>query len=116
MDQISLCLGVCAASLRGEDTDGSIAAARRETDPINGQAPMSTVSVTHRPLDEAAINNIEKLLSVALNSLLIKEIYLEHYSYLLTLLPWDNRCWVAVVIIADVQAYRKVLTDVRHIG
>ena len=60
------------ASLRGEDTHGTIASARQETEPINRQAPMSTIVGTHRPLDEAAIEDIDKMLSIPLDSLVLK--------------------------------------------
>ena len=56
MDHISCCLDVCAASLRGEDTHGAIVAAGLETNIIIIQAPMSTITGTRRPLDEAAID------------------------------------------------------------
>ena len=115
MDHISRCLGVCAASLRGEDTHGAIAAARQETDPINGQAPMATSAGTRRPLDEAAIDELEKLLSIPLDSLALKVLELEHYSDLLTFLPWDNRCQVAVVMLTAVQTSGKAITDVRQV-
>ena len=115
MNHISRFLGICAASLRGEDTHGAIASARRDTDPIKRQAPISTIAGTRRPLDEAAIDEIEKLLSIPLYSLLLKVLELDHYSDLLTFLPWENRCQVSVVMLTSVQASGKVLTYVRHI-
>ena len=115
MDHISRFLGVCAASLRVEDTHGAIAAAQQETNPIDGQALMSNIVGTHRLLDEAAIGKLEKLLSVPLDSLVLKMIELDHYSDLITFLPWDNSCEVAVVIFTSIQDYGKVLIDVCHI-
>ena len=115
MDPTSRCIGVCVASLRGEDTHGAIVAARRETDPINGQTPMSAISGTRRPLNEADIDELEKLLSIPLNSLVLTVIELENYFDLLIFLPWDNHCQVAVVMLTPVQASGKVLTDVRQI-
>ena len=56
MDHISCCLSVCDASLRGEDTYGAIVAAGLDTNPITRQAPMSNITGTCRPLDEAAID------------------------------------------------------------
>ena len=64
-----------------------------------------------RPL----LTSFEKLLSVPLDSLVIKLLDLEHCSDLLTFLPWDNRFQVAVVMPMDVQAYGKGLMDVRQI-
>ena len=71
MDHISRCINVCDVSLLGEDTHGAIAAARKETNPINGQAPMLTIAGTPRPLDEADIDELEKMLSVPLDSLVL---------------------------------------------
>ena len=47
---------------------------------------MLTVSGTHRPLYEDTIDKLEKLLSIPLDSLMLKVIELEHYSDLLTFL------------------------------
>ena len=76
---------------------------------------MLTVSGTHRPLYEDTIDKLEKLLSIPLDSLMLKVIELEHYSDLLTFLLWDNRYQVAVVMIIDVQTFGKVLIDFRQI-
>ena len=78
MDHISRFLGVCAASLQGEDTHGAISAARRETDPVNRQDHMLTISVTRRPLDDSTIYELEKLLYISLDSLVLKVLYIEH--------------------------------------
>ena len=78
MYHISWCLDVCAVSLQEEDTHGDIAATRRDIDPINRQAPMWTIADTRIPLDEDAIENIEKLLSTPLDSLVLKVLDLEH--------------------------------------
>ena len=115
MDHISRCLGVCDASLRGEDTHGVIVASRQETDPINGQAHMLTISGTCRPLYEATIDNINKLLSIPLNSLVLTVIELENYFDLLIFLPWDNHCQVAVVTLMAVQVSGKGFMDVHQI-
>ena len=115
MDHISCCLDVYAASLRGEDTHGAIVATGLETEIIIRHAPMSTITGTHRPLDEAAIDELEKLLPTPLDSVVLKVLELEQYSDLITVLPWDNRCQVAVVIIMAIQASGKGLMDVRQI-
>ena len=65
---------------------------------------MSTITCNHRLLDEAAMDELEKLLSIPLDSLVLKVLELEHYSDLLTVLPWDNGFQVAVVMLMAVQA------------
>ena len=92
-----------------------IVAAGLETDTIIIQAPMSTITGTGRPLDEAAIDELEKMLSIPLDSLVLKVLELDHYSDLLTVLPWENRCKVAVVMLMAVQASGEGLIDVRQI-
>ena len=76
---------------------------------------MSTIVVTRRPLDEAAIDELDKLLSIPLDSLVLKVLELEHYSGLLNFLPWDKTFQVAVVMLTADQTYGKVLTDVCQI-
>ena len=115
MYHIRFCIGVCAAPHQGEDTHSAISDERRETDPISGQAHMSTISGTRRPLDEAAIYKLGELLPIPLDSLVIKLIELEHYSDLLNLLPWYNRCPVSVEIPTVIQASQKVLADFHQI-
>ena len=87
MDHISCYIGVCAASFRGEDTHGAVVAARQDTKPINRQATMSSITGTHKPLDESAIDELEIIISIPLDSLLLKVLELKKYSDLLNLLP-----------------------------
>ena len=76
---------------------------------------MLTIAGTHRPLNEAAIDDIDNLLSIPLDYLVIKVLELEHYYGLITFLPCDNLCQVDVVMLTAVQESGKVLTDVFHI-
>ena len=55
------------------------------------------------------------MLSITLDDLVLKVLDIEHYSDLLTFLPWENCCQVSVVILTVVQASGKVLTNVRNI-
>ena len=70
---------------------------------------MLTITGTHRPIYEAAIDELEKLPPIPLDSLVLKVLELEHYSDLLTVLPWYNRCQVAAVMLMAVQASGKGL-------
>ena len=65
---------------------------------------MWTISGTHRPLNEVAIYELQKLLYIPPYSLVLKVIELDHCSELLTFLPRENRWQVAVVMIMGVQA------------
>ena len=77
MDHIDRCLDVCAATLRGEGNHGIMGNVNVQPTPI--------------PLDDRAVNELEKLLSLPLEELALGLLKLRHYSELLALLPWDNR-------------------------
>ena len=90
-------------------------AAGLDTNTIIRQAPMSTIIVTLISLDEAAIDKLEKLISILLDVLVLKVLEIEHYYDLITVLPWDNRFQVDGVMLMAVQASGKGLMDVCHI-
>ena len=89
--------------------------ARQETYLINRQAYISTLVGTCKPLDEAAIDELERLLSTPLDYLVLKVLDIEHYYDLLTFLTWDNRFQVDVLMLTAVQVSGKGLMDVCHI-
>ena len=76
---------------------------------------MLTIEGIHKPFYDAAIYEIERLLSIPHDYLVLKVLELEHYSDLINFLPWDKRCQVAVVMLTDVQVYGKGLMDVCQI-
>ena len=76
---------------------------------------MSTIAVTHRPLDDSAIDELEKMLSIPLDSIMLKVLDIEHYSDLPTSPPCNNRFLVAMIMLMDIQVSGKFLIYVRHI-
>ena len=76
---------------------------------------MPTITGTHKLLDEAAIDELERLLSIPLDPLVFRVLDLEHCSDLLTFLPWNNYCQVAVVMLMEIQVSGKSLMDFRQI-
>ena len=112
MEQISECLGVCARYLSGQDVgekeDGSNAGG-------SGGVKFDAAVSSPRTLDEVAIEELEKLLSIPLDSLALRVLELEHYSNLLTFLPWDNRRQVAAVMLNAVLTSGKTLNDLDQI-
>jgi hypothetical protein len=54
------------------------------------------------PLDEVSIVELEKLLSIPLDSLALKVLKIEHYGELISFLPWNNRRQVAVSLLQAV--------------
>ena len=87
INYIDNCLGVCASALRGEGQHGILApdGVTMQPNPI--------------PLDDRAINELEKILSLPLEELALGVLDLEHYSELLELLPWENRKQVATQLL-----------------
>jgi vacuolar protein sorting-associated protein 35 len=81
LDYMDRCLEVCASTLRGEGNHGIISASGAHVN----------VPPTPIPLDERAINELEKLLTLPLEELALGVLELRHYSQLLSLLPWENR-------------------------
>ncbi len=99
MNQIGRCLGVCVSALRQanvsyEMEEGTVASMPQEKEVI-------------KPLDEVSIVELEKLLSIPLDSLALKVLKLEHYGELISFLPWNNRREVAVSLL---QSLAKVVS------
>ena len=112
MGQISECLGVCARYLCGQDVgekkDGSDATG-------GGGVKFDAAVSSPRKVDDVAVEELEKLLSIPLDSLALRVLELEHYSDLLTFLPWDNRRQVAIVMLNAVLTSGKSLSDLGQI-
>jgi vacuolar protein sorting-associated protein 35 len=89
MEQVNRCLLVCKSALdqarMGIPEEGTAAAPMKE-------------------LDEAAVTELGKLLSIPLDSLALKVLELDHYSDLLAHLPWENRREVGVSMLKSVIA------------
>ncbi|GFH48731.1 hypothetical protein CTEN210_05207 [Chaetoceros tenuissimus] len=87
INYIDNCLRVCASALRGEGQHGILApdGVTMQPNPI--------------PLDDRAINELERILSLPLEELSLGVLDLEHYSELLELLPWENRKQVATQLL-----------------
>lgn len=96
MSQISQCLGVCVSALRQANA--------------SYEAPEGTVAnvpedkIVIKPLDEISVAELEKLLSIPLDSLALRVLKLAHYSELLAFLPWANRREVAINMLKAVDA------------
>jgi len=100
MDHVNKCLGVCASGLRGVMGNNS-------TGP--GPRPMPI------QLDVVAVVELEKLLSLPLESLALRVLELDHYSDLLSFLPFNNRKLVAVSMLKAVEASGQTPMDLNEI-
>ena len=89
MEQITQCMSACVSALHQanasyEMTDGTM------------------VNVPPKQLDEVAVTELEKLLSIPLESLALKVLQLQHYDQLIAFLPWSNRRGVAIKLLEAV--------------
>ncbi len=89
MEQVNKCLGVCVNALHQAS---------------NAIPPEGTVvNPPGAPkLDEASITELQKLLSIPLESLALKVLELHHYSDLLACLPWEHRRDVGMAMLHSI--------------
>ena len=88
MNQISRCIAVCVSALRQANASYDV------QDGAVTQAPNDNVMI--KALDEASVVELEKLLSIPLDSLALKVLKLDHYGDLISFLPWASRKEVAL--------------------
>ena len=111
MTHISTCLGVCARYLSGGDAAAGVAAYSRGSK----EATAVKFATAPRELDDVAVDELEKLLSIPLDSLALRVLELESYADLVAFLPWDNRRQVAAVLLNAVLTNGNELTDLTQI-
>ena len=87
MDHINRCLGACASCLRGEGASQGV---------IAGQSG----AITPIPMDEMAVKELEKLLSLPLQTMGLNILDLDQYSELLAFLPIDHRKRVGLELLS----------------
>jgi hypothetical protein len=102
MDHLNKCLGACASCLRGEGTSlGALAA--------------ESGAVRSIPMDEVAVKELEKLLSLPLETMGLNILYLDQYSELLTFLPLDHRKRVGVELLNVLYLSGEKMTELAEI-
>jgi Vacuolar protein sorting-associated protein 35 len=94
MEQVSHCISNCVAGLRQ---------ASAYHDVVPGGTTQSTAPQPTKILDDASVVELEKLLSIPLDSLSLKVLELEQYSHLIGFLPWVNRREVAIAMLKAVE-------------
>ena len=92
---ISRCLGSCVAALRQANASYDV--------PEGTFATVPEDSIVIKALDDASVVELEKLLSIPLETLALRVLELEHYSSLITFLPWANRREVAMNMLRAVE-------------
>jgi vacuolar protein sorting-associated protein 35 len=98
---VNHCINQTVSVLRGASKQSKQAAA-------DGQPAASSVPVT---LDDAAVMELESLLSIPLASLALQVLELNEYSDILAFLPWESRKQVALELVRAVLAARTSLSD-----
>jgi len=93
MEQVNRCLGTCITFIRQAAQVGALA--NQTTLPEEDGA---------FELDEASVVELEKMLSIPLDSLALKVLQLDHYSDLLRFLPWENRRDVSMTMLGAIDS------------
>jgi len=93
LDFVNHCINQAVVVLRGGKAEGKEAA----------------------ELDDAAVQELEALLSIPLASLALQVLELNEYSDILAFLPWESRKQVAIELVRAVLASRAPLSDLAKV-
>mmetsp|Transcript_28049 Transcript_28049/g.42774 ORF Transcript_28049/g.42774 Transcript_28049/m.42774 type:complete len:1139 (+) Transcript_28049:153-3569(+) len=104
MDQVSNCLGVCLEFIRQAATAPAL-------DSLN-PTPVSDDTIN---LDEASVSELQKMLSVPLDSLALKVLQLKHYSALLKFLPLESRRDVGMTMLRAIDSSGDAPTNTKEL-
>ena len=89
LEQITQCMAACVSALHQAN------ASYEMTDATMANVPP-------KQLDSVAVVELEKLLSIPLDSLALKVLQLHHFGELIAFLPWNNRRGVAIKLLEAV--------------
>ena len=89
MEQVNKCLGVCVDALH------------QASNAIPAEGTVDDAKMAPK-LDEASIAELQKLLSIPLETLALKVLELYYYSDLLACLPWENRRDVGMAMLHSI--------------
>jgi vacuolar protein sorting-associated protein 35 len=93
IEQVNRCLDTCEIFVRQA---GNVA-----SNFSNAAAPVTTNTTE---LDEASVSEMERMLSIPLDTLALKVLELDHYADLLQFLPWENRRDVGISLLRALDA------------
>lgn len=103
MEQVSRCLGVCMDFIRQAANAAAVA----------NQSPQ--LNDAEIKLDQPSIAELEKMLSIPLESLALKVLELSHYSELLQFLPWGSRRDVGMTMLRAIDTSGIAPTNVSEV-
>lgn len=104
MEQVNRCLQGCVLALKQANASFEF-----------HEGTMAQVPGSMKPLDDAATAELEKLLSIPLDSLALRVLHLPHYGELLAFLPWTHRREVALKLLKAVDDAGKPPQSVKEI-
>jgi vacuolar protein sorting-associated protein 35 len=108
MAQVSRCLGVCVSALRQAN------ASYEATDATMANVPEETAGVI-KGLDQASVVELEKLLSIPLDTLGLTVLELDHYGALISFLPRPSRREVGMNMLKAVDKLGSTPRSVKEI-
>uniref|UniRef100_A0A7S3LID7 Vacuolar protein sorting-associated protein 35 n=1 Tax=Amphora coffeiformis TaxID=265554 RepID=A0A7S3LID7_9STRA len=89
LEQITQCMSACVSALHQANASYEMTDA-------------TMVNVPPKQLDSVAVVELEKLLSIPLDSLALQVLQLQHFGQLIAFLPWSNRRGVAIKLLEAV--------------
>jgi vacuolar protein sorting-associated protein 35 len=107
MDQFDHCLQVCASSLRQAVMSYNLP---------EGTVVNLPTDANQIVMDEASAAELDKLLAVVIDKLALKVLDLQHFSVLMTFLPWQNRKILAVTMLRAVVQSSVGFQGVREVN
>lgn len=109
LEYVKRCLGACVAALRQANASYEV---EEEGTTVVAMPPEKIII---KPLDEVAVVELEKLLSIPLDKLALKCLQLEQYTELIGFLPWTNRRQVAITMLQAVDAVGSTPESVKEL-
>jgi vacuolar protein sorting-associated protein 35 len=97
MEQVSRCISACVSALKQANASYEI------TVGVVQQPEEQVGKLGLKPLDDVSVAELEKLLSIPLDTLALKVLELEDYNGLISFLPWVNRREVAISMLKAVE-------------
>jgi vacuolar protein sorting-associated protein 35 len=98
MHQVARCIGGCVQALKQANVSYDII-----PDGTMASIP-EPQGVFLKQMDDVAVSELETLLSIPLDTLGMRVLELEHYSSLISFLPWSNRRDVAITMLKAIDS------------
>jgi vacuolar protein sorting-associated protein 35 len=120
VEQVGRCIDTCVTALRqanaSYDTNPEVRSPSNfaSSNSNTTNAPSSSIG-GNASLDDASVAELEKLLSIPLDTLALKVLEFDMYSRLIGFLPWTNRREVAITMLQAVDTSGSIPKNVKNI-